>query len=531
MMVFEFGKNSEKKLIDGLDFKCRQNAKATDPDWKQYYIDDCESPAEEEFLEALIAEYNLLPDYGVLRSPELVCEMQFKFHHYRFDFLLNGRLVVEIDGATYHSSPEAVERDRIRDAYSVDNKFTVLRIPASIVFKQPITAISRVKTALANLNLPVKEYEPCSAPEDTKSFLAHTGDAIGGFNKFLGSVSEFMDEVHDNVNRDITIKKKLSDYVQQMQTECSQLERLDLFCDGLLKFIHLINRRLEYHFTEDELTDTALMMRYVNESDYMKGAKFSYSVPEIIWFEAVTPNFDVNEPFHAELVEGVKAERAKRHLLVKKIFDRCQADLYYRVYIRFYLNKTQCPSLTSLEIAGSVDYYRHYKKHNDIVSGDDGRVKLNIPVRMSGEKFYESLNVSAEQQETFIKSILDSFYADIKLEADQIQFALDFAQNMIDHPDVYKLEAVKSITWHGINIPSDVMNTSINDILQSEVTHAINQRTKNMKIVFDSCQGNMNFMFKFTKVLIAMNCPIGVGKKISTGLYKVMYQNAFKEQK
>lgn len=199
MVIFDFGKNSEKKLIDGLDFKCRQNAKASDPDWKSYYIRECESPAEEQFLEALIAEYSLLPDYGVLRSPQLVCEMQFKFNHYRFDFLMNGRLVVEIDGATYHSSPEAVERDRIRDEYSLDNKFTVLRIPASIVFKQPKTAISRVKTALAKANLPVKQYEPYKEPEDTKSFFGHASESIIGFSKFVS-------ELTADTSQDVAVK-------------------------------------------------------------------------------------------------------------------------------------------------------------------------------------------------------------------------------------------------------------------------------------------------------------------------------------
>jgi very-short-patch-repair endonuclease len=39
----------------------------------------------------------------------IVCE-------YRADFLIDDKLVVEIDGATYYPSPEAVARDRQRES-------------------------------------------------------------------------------------------------------------------------------------------------------------------------------------------------------------------------------------------------------------------------------------------------------------------------------------------------------------------------------------------------------------------------------
>lgn len=72
-------------------------------------------------------------------------QIQFKFGKYRFDFLLNNKYIVEIDGATYHSSPEQIERDRIRDEYSAANGYSVLRIPASVVFNNSSEAIRRVK--------------------------------------------------------------------------------------------------------------------------------------------------------------------------------------------------------------------------------------------------------------------------------------------------------------------------------------------------------------------------------------------------
>lgn len=126
-----------------------RDAKPEDDDWLILYCEGCESPAEEQFLRAMVKEFYLKPDNGVLKSPKLTLEMQVKVANYRYDFLLNGRQVIEVDGAAYHSSPEQVERDCIRDEHSVQDGYKVLRIPASVVFKTPDEAIRRVKAVLA----------------------------------------------------------------------------------------------------------------------------------------------------------------------------------------------------------------------------------------------------------------------------------------------------------------------------------------------------------------------------------------------
>lgn len=129
-------------------FTRRWTTTADDTKWKTYFLPFCESPAETSFLEAMISSYRLTPNKGLLQGIDLALDMQVKIPPYRVDFLINRWLVVEIDGATYHSSPEATERDKTRDEFLREHGYSVLRIPASVVFTTPDEAISRVKVAL-----------------------------------------------------------------------------------------------------------------------------------------------------------------------------------------------------------------------------------------------------------------------------------------------------------------------------------------------------------------------------------------------
>ncbi|MBP2442700.1 endonuclease domain-containing protein [Rhizobium leguminosarum] len=127
----------------------RWTATSEDPEWKTYFLPYCESPAEEAFLEAMIAHHKLLPNAGVLVGSGLELNLQVEHKPYRVDFLVDRWLVVEIDGAAWHSDPEAVERDRIRDEFFVANGFSVVRIPAKLVFNTPSKAIDMVRAAVA----------------------------------------------------------------------------------------------------------------------------------------------------------------------------------------------------------------------------------------------------------------------------------------------------------------------------------------------------------------------------------------------
>lgn len=116
--------------------------------WIEQYREVCESPAEVSFLNAMIKAFNLEPQTGQLVGDDVSLQMQTPVGRYRLDFLVNDNLIVEVDGAEWHSSKEAVERDAIRDRYMEDNGFFVLRIAAKITLYAPHTAIDMVRKAI-----------------------------------------------------------------------------------------------------------------------------------------------------------------------------------------------------------------------------------------------------------------------------------------------------------------------------------------------------------------------------------------------
>lgn len=186
-------------------------------DWVSLYHAGCESPAEIAFLDALIAEYNLKPDNGVLRSPELVIEIQFVYMNYRFDFLANGSLIIEIDGAAWHSSPKQVERDRLRDEASKKAGFEVLRIPAKVVFNTPKEAMCRVRQALQISNFDVKQRGKVVEVEQPKSFMQHT-------NSMMKDLTAAMADYNAQAELSMRKRKALSEFEAAIQLERKLLE-------------------------------------------------------------------------------------------------------------------------------------------------------------------------------------------------------------------------------------------------------------------------------------------------------------------
>lgn len=118
----------------------------------------CESPAETAFLDAMVSAYDLQTGPGAIEGRGLRLRNQIsmgrlRIHRnhassqYRADFLVDEKLVVEIDGATYHSSPEAIARDQQRDVDIRREGYTVLRIPAQVVFQNSVETVKRVEAA------------------------------------------------------------------------------------------------------------------------------------------------------------------------------------------------------------------------------------------------------------------------------------------------------------------------------------------------------------------------------------------------
>jgi len=122
---------------------------AEDEDWQRYFQHYCESPAEIAFLDAMVAAFHLTPEKGLLRGGGLTLQMQVPVMNYRLDFLIDDGLIVEVDGAKWHSSPEAIERDAERDNALAAKGYEILRIPAKVTLYKPNDAIKQVRQARA----------------------------------------------------------------------------------------------------------------------------------------------------------------------------------------------------------------------------------------------------------------------------------------------------------------------------------------------------------------------------------------------
>ncbi|WP_263846932.1 endonuclease domain-containing protein [Sedimentimonas flavescens] len=120
---------------------------ADDEDWQRYFQHQCESPAEVAFLDAMVEAYILTPEKGRLRGGGLTLQMQVPVKNYRLDFLIDNGLIVEVDGAQWHSSPEAIERDAERDKALAAKGYEILRIPAKVTLYKPDDAIKQVRQA------------------------------------------------------------------------------------------------------------------------------------------------------------------------------------------------------------------------------------------------------------------------------------------------------------------------------------------------------------------------------------------------
>lgn len=118
----------------------------------------CESPAEEAFFDIMVSAYKMTTGPGCIAGEGVKLRTQIglgRLHigrgsawsQFRGDFLVDEKLVVEIDGETWHGSPEAKARDAARDEVIRAEGYTVLRIPANVVFSSPTETVRRVEEA------------------------------------------------------------------------------------------------------------------------------------------------------------------------------------------------------------------------------------------------------------------------------------------------------------------------------------------------------------------------------------------------
>lgn len=529
LMLFEFGKNAERKQLDKLDHKFFGNVKATDPDWKSFYMKVCESPAEEQFLEALINEYDLKPDYGVLRSSRLVCEMQFKHGRYRFDFLLNGRLVVEIDGFSYHSSSEAVERDRIRDAFSTDQQFTVLRIPATIVFKQPETAISRVQAALMKSNLPVKQYEPYVAPEDIKPFFRHAKESIAGS---VSGLSRFLDDVGDNFQKERDADERLNSFVADNKTYIAQLEHLDKVADYIVRIANLCNEENNFSYSETDLTNTRKMIDIIDKRFSEDKFKVSFDIPDSKWLQAPTCKVDINDPLKDRLESKIKLLNSDREKIVMKIHDRCKAGKRYKAHIIHYLKAMSCPNGDGIKIAGEGYSLQQPVSTTDIALSAALLKTQNVSVAL------KSLLEAVENNQSIPSPIIDiKAKADEKLkplidgiefEIEQLDFAVSYAEQMRAEPGIYKIKAQSEIVWKKILVPKKSDDDRVQKIVDERVATESKIRDERFDRIQKRALSDPLLDQNLMAVLIELKCPTRIAVKIVSPIYLEKYFDRYK---
>jgi very-short-patch-repair endonuclease len=272
-------------------------AKEDDPEWRDIVEEQCESPAETRFLATMVEAFSLLPQGGSLRSADLKLDMQVGEGPYRVDFLADEWLVIEIDGAAFHSSPQAQERDRLRDAYFEELGYSVLRIPARVVFETPHEALRRVRSALAVGKRPRVEPTP-----------------IRGFDRLRQTASGFarvIQEVDESMSRRLSVEKAIADarnaaFAEKIAIDCAveeaqtQLEFETQATDDQRRIYEELRLKLSEH-TDDERGD-------------------KLSVPDF----PPMPTHD--DPATATLIEtaylGIKAERESKLAKARRVLQQ-----------------------------------------------------------------------------------------------------------------------------------------------------------------------------------------------------------------
>jgi very-short-patch-repair endonuclease len=204
--------------------------------WLDCFRDVCESPAETAFLDAMVSAFDLKPEKGLLSGGGLKLQMQVPVGPYRLDFLVDKRLIVEVDGAAYHSSPEAVEKDGKRDTFMKGKGFAVIRIPAKITLYNPKEAAERVRRAQAEVTKKteqkLQELKDSFRPAQIASVLK---DSVIAVERGLDDFNSYVEREHKKAKeRDrLEMKQKTEDELRRVQEELDADPELSKIFDEL----------------------------------------------------------------------------------------------------------------------------------------------------------------------------------------------------------------------------------------------------------------------------------------------------------
>jgi very-short-patch-repair endonuclease len=310
--------------------------KLTDQDsmWMDSFFEVCESPAETAFLKAMITAFNLKPENGFLSGAGVKLQMQVPVSRYRLDFLVDKILVVEVDGAAYHSSPEAIERDTQRDDFLRGEGFEILRIPAKVTLQNPEEAIERVRLArmVASENRAKKVQEIKESFRPAK-VLASAKGALTSFSEGLRKFNEQIDQA-DKANKEAVAQQTAAE-LKRIQDEVDSVPgRRELYEEVRVRFGLSTEQRSSADASgRIRKTEETTMLKYDKNGRVYASATFTNHSPPASFFDNLRPNpvliaelvaelmldvpesyWECNDPneFYRDRLEGRAEEHLKR---------------------------------------------------------------------------------------------------------------------------------------------------------------------------------------------------------------------------
>ena len=273
-------------LPDPLDYRGLRAMNKDTEGWLEHFSDFCESPAEVTFLKEMVRCYNLTPDNGCLVGRGLKLRQQVVIDSYRVDFLVDERLVVEIDGAKWHSSREARERDRKRDLHMKDQRYEVLRIPAKIALyesKKAVDLVDGIRQQIDNTIVFGEEFvEQRKKVELDKTNIERTiqrkeiikpRNWFRSINLAINEIYDFLSEANERIHDKSEFEKGKSEV-----NKLANKQRL---------MIDYVKAEASYHLRKKEIhsSNYSHILESGRHRDDLPGGNYSNCLKRIIWSE------------------------------------------------------------------------------------------------------------------------------------------------------------------------------------------------------------------------------------------------------
>jgi very-short-patch-repair endonuclease len=102
----------------------------------------CESEPERILLKNLIESWSLKPESSTYLKGRYSVELQKRILKHRVDFVVNKKLIVEVDGREWHQN--RFYEDRYRDQELIEKGYTVIRFPAKQIYENIGECIMRI---------------------------------------------------------------------------------------------------------------------------------------------------------------------------------------------------------------------------------------------------------------------------------------------------------------------------------------------------------------------------------------------------